>query len=54
MTPWNRDWCTADAAGLAVSRLLAVHELGTIDMFDHAGTSSLSEARRVAGDTRRG
>ena len=29
---------TADAAGLAVWRLRALHELGTIDMFDHAGT----------------
>ena len=41
---------TADAAGLAVWRLRALHELGTIDMFDHAGTSRLSEARRIAGE----
>jgi DNA-binding CsgD family transcriptional regulator len=40
----------ADAAGLAVWRLRALHELGTIDMFDHAGTSRLSEARRIAGE----
>jgi len=41
---------TADAAGLAVWRLRALHELGTIDMFDHAGTGRLSEARRIAGE----
>ena len=41
---------TADAAGLAVWRLRALHELGTIDMFDHAGTSRLSEARRIASE----
>ena len=41
---------TADMAGLAVWRLRALHELGTIDMFDHAGTGRLSEARRMAGE----
>ena len=41
---------TADTAGLAVWRLRALHELGTIDMFDHAGTGRLSEARRMAGE----
>ena len=41
---------TADAAGLAVWRLRALHELGTIDMFDHAGDGRLSEARRIAGE----
>jgi DNA-binding CsgD family transcriptional regulator len=40
----------ADAAGLAVWRLRALHELGTIDMFDHAGTGRLREARRIAGE----
>jgi DNA-binding CsgD family transcriptional regulator/tetratricopeptide (TPR) repeat protein len=40
----------ADAAGLALWRLRALHELGTIDMFDHAGTGRLSEARRIAGE----
>ena len=40
----------ADAAGLAVWRLRALHELGTIDMFDHAGTGRLTEARRIAGE----
>src|SRR5439155_25233764 len=41
---------TADAAGLAVWRLRALHELGTIDMFDHAGADRLSEARRIASE----
>jgi DNA-binding CsgD family transcriptional regulator/tetratricopeptide (TPR) repeat protein len=41
---------TADAAGLAVWRLRALHELGTIDMFDHAGTDRLSQARRIASE----
>ncbi len=41
---------TADAAGLAVWRLRALHELGTIDMFDHAGADRLSEARRIAAE----
>ena len=41
---------TADAADLAVWRLRALHELGTIEMFDHAGTGCLSEARRIAGE----
>ena len=41
---------TAEAAGLAVWRLRALHELGTIDMFDHAGTDRLSQARRIASE----
>ena len=41
---------TADAAGLAVWRLRALHELGTIDMFDHAGTGRLAQARRIADE----
>ena len=41
---------TADAAGLAVWRLRAMHELGTIDMFDHAGAGRLAHARRIADD----
>jgi DNA-binding CsgD family transcriptional regulator len=40
----------ADAAGLAVWRMRALHELGTIDMFDHAGSGRLTEARRIAGE----
>ena len=45
---------TADAAGLAVWRLRALHELGTIDMFDHAGTSRLSAGAAHRQRTGRG
>jgi len=41
---------TADAAGLAVWRLRALHQLGTIDMFDNARTDRLSQARRIADE----
>jgi DNA-binding CsgD family transcriptional regulator len=41
---------TADAAGLAVWRLRALHQLGTIDMFDGARTDRLSHARRIADE----
>jgi DNA-binding CsgD family transcriptional regulator/tetratricopeptide (TPR) repeat protein len=41
---------TADAAGLAVWRLRALHQLGTIDMFDHARTDRLSQAKRIADE----
>ncbi len=39
---------TAEAVGLPLWRLRALHELGTIDLLDHAGVERLSEARRVA------
>jgi DNA-binding CsgD family transcriptional regulator len=39
---------TADAAGLALWRLRALHELGTIEMFDRAGDDRLSQAWRLA------
>ena len=41
---------TADATGLAVWRLRALHQLGTIDMFDDARTDRLSQARRIADE----
>ena len=41
---------TADASGLAVWRLRALHQLGTIDMFDDARTDRLSQARRIADE----
>ena len=41
---------TADAAGLAVWRLRALHQLGTIDMFEDAGADRLSQARRIADE----
>jgi DNA-binding CsgD family transcriptional regulator len=39
---------TADAADLTLWRLRALHELGTVDLFDHAGVARLVEARRAA------
>ena len=39
---------TADAAGLPVWRLRALHQLGTIDMFDRARSDRLAQARRIA------
>ena len=39
---------TADAAGLPLWRLRALHQLGTIDMFDRAGSDRLAQARRIA------
>jgi predicted ATPase/DNA-binding CsgD family transcriptional regulator len=47
---FERALSTAQAAGLAVWRLRALHELGTIDMFDHAGSSRLRQARQTAGE----
>ena len=41
---------TADAAGLAVWRLRALHQLGTIDMFDDARADRLCQARRIADE----
>ena len=41
---------TAEAAGLAVWRLRALHQLGTIDMFDDARADRLSQARRIADE----
>ncbi|WP_457316799.1 ATP-binding protein [Sinomonas sp. RB5] len=41
---------TADAADLPLWRLRALHELGTIDLFDHAGVDLLLQARRAAAD----
>ena len=41
---------TADAAELAVWRLRALHQLGTISMFDDARTDRLSQARRIADE----
>lgn len=39
---------TAEAADLPVWRLRALHELGTIDLFDHAGVDRLLQARQAA------
>lgn len=35
---------------LPLWKVRAMHELGTIDMFDHAGSERLEEARRIAGE----
>jgi DNA-binding CsgD family transcriptional regulator len=40
----------AEAADLPLWRLRALHELGTIDLFDHAGVDLLLQARRAAED----
>ena len=47
---FERALSTAEAAHLEIWRLRALHELGTIEMFDHAGTRRLGEARRTAED----
>jgi DNA-binding CsgD family transcriptional regulator len=39
---------SAQAANLPVRSLHALHELGTIELFDHGGTGRLSEAREMA------
>ena len=45
---FERALVTAETADLPLWRLRALHELGTIDLFDHAGVQRLSEARRAA------
>jgi DNA-binding CsgD family transcriptional regulator len=47
---FERALSVADAAHLEIWRLRALHELGTIEMFDHAGTRRLGEARQAADD----
>lgn len=39
---------TAQAANLPVRSLQALHELGTIELFDYGGTRRLSQAREIA------
>jgi len=41
---------TAQQAALPFWRLRALHELGTIELFDHAGTVRLTQARRMADE----
>jgi DNA-binding CsgD family transcriptional regulator len=41
---------TAEASNLPHWRLRALHELGTVDMFDHAGVDRLLQARRAADE----
>ena len=47
---FEQSLAVADAARLPIWRLRALHELGTIEMFDHAGTERLVEARRSAAE----
>jgi DNA-binding CsgD family transcriptional regulator len=47
---FERALAVADTSRLPIWRLRALHELGTIEMFDHAGTERLIEARRSADD----
>jgi DNA-binding CsgD family transcriptional regulator len=45
---FERSLATAQTANLPLWRLRALHELGTIDMYDHAGVDRLSQARHAA------
>jgi len=47
---FERALAVADDGQLAIWRLRALHELGTIEMFDHAGTERLAEARQSADE----
>jgi len=47
---FERALATADEAGLAVWRLRALHQLGTIDMFDDARADRLAQARHIADE----
>src|SRR5438067_1953001 len=49
---WSRrsPWRGAELANLALWRLRALHELGTIELFEQAGTSRLGQARHIAGE----
>lgn len=45
---FEQERATAEASDLGMWRLRALHELGTIDMFDHAGVDRLLEAHGAA------
>ncbi len=45
---FERALVTAETAGLTIWRMRALHELGTIDLFDHAGIERLLQARDEA------
>jgi DNA-binding CsgD family transcriptional regulator len=45
---FERALVTAESADLPLWRLRALHELGTIDLFDHEGVDRLLQARRAA------
>lgn len=48
---FERALVTAQSAGLPHWRLRALHELGTIDLFDHAGFERLVQAHQTARET---
>ncbi|HEX9553165.1 MAG TPA: AAA family ATPase [Streptosporangiaceae bacterium] len=45
---FERAYQMATQQDCAVRRIAALHELGTVDMLEHAGTARLSEARELA------
>jgi DNA-binding CsgD family transcriptional regulator/tetratricopeptide (TPR) repeat protein len=45
---FERALVIAEASDLPLWRLRALHEMGTVDLFDHAGVDRLFEARRAA------
>jgi DNA-binding CsgD family transcriptional regulator len=47
---FERALSIADGAHLRIARVRALHELGTIEMFDRAGVTRLTEARRLAAE----
>jgi DNA-binding CsgD family transcriptional regulator/tetratricopeptide (TPR) repeat protein len=48
---FEQAFAIAEAAALPLWRLRALHEIGTIDLFEHAGVARLLEARRAAEAT---
>ena len=48
--PFEEALACAETARLPLWRLRALHELGTIDLFDHAGVDRLAQARRSADE----
>ena len=46
----RRRWPCAEMANLPLWRLRALHELGTIELFEQAGTDRLEQARQTADD----
>jgi DNA-binding CsgD family transcriptional regulator len=48
--PFEEALACAETARLPLWRLRALHELGTVDLFDHAGVDRLAQARRTADE----
>ena len=47
---FERALAVADVAGLPLWRLHALHELGTIEIFDHVGVARITQARDAASE----